>query len=264
MAGARIIFPDFREEQSMSRYPFADSATLKDRTGDKEITQDSFIDAIIYAIGSDLKAHISQIVVDNGRVTIVVANFRGIKIASGSYNPLLPPENGQLPLTDSYGRPAGLLLLTQDAMARFSGWGVGVWVFTQAATEFVSTAVIPAQEEGVRALTNTVDQFFTGDVWIVGSDGVVVRTEPGNVIRVDVVGEPLFKRILCDSETAPFNPPTPIRTINGCGPDEFGNFTLTVTDTPAIGIKAPVLDPILRISPAADALQISIVGTGVV
>ena len=258
MSGARIIFPDFREEQSASKYPFADSATLADTTGTRVLGRDSLIDAVIYAIGSDLQAHISKIIVENTQITIAIANSGGTQIAAGSYDPLAPPTNGHIPLYDIYSRPAGLLLFFTDGLSLLSGWGVGTWLFKPTATEFVSTVVMPAQEKCVRAITNNVDQFFTGDVWIVGGAGVVVRTEPGNVIRVDIRGEPLFKRILCDSETAPFDPPTPLKTINGCGPDEYGNFTLTVTNTPAIA------DPILRISPKDDAVHISIVGTGIV
>lgn len=257
MAGARIIFPDFREEQSDSRYPFADSATLRDRTGAREIPRDAFIDAVVHTIGAGRKAYISRITVDNNLITITVSNTENTVTAAATYNPLSPPQNGHVALLDQLGRPAGLLILTQNALALFGGWGVGAYVFNATATEFVATVVIPAKENCVRAITNNADQFYTGDVWLIGGNGVVVRAVDAQTVRVDIMGEPLFKRILCDTEEAPFEPGNTLRTINGCGPDEFGNFTLTVTNT------AQVADPVLRISPSGDALTISAVGTGI-
>lgn len=257
MAGARIIFPDFREEQADSRYPFADTATLRDRTGRLEIPRDAFIDAVVYTIGRKAKAYVSKITVDNNLITLTVANTANTITATAKYNPLSPPMTGHIALLDEYERPAGLLILTQNALALFGGWDVGEHVFNVTATEFVSTVVIPAQEDCVRAITNNADKFYTGDVWLIGGNGVVVRAVEADVVRVDIMGEPLFKRILCGTEEAPFEPENTLRTINGCGPDEFGNFTLTVTNTDQ------VTDPILRISPRGDALTISVVGTGV-
>lgn len=52
MSGARILYPEFRDEQSDSRYPFADSATLVSTTNAAAvIAADTFIDASFFPIG---------------------------------------------------------------------------------------------------------------------------------------------------------------------------------------------------------------------
>jgi len=255
MSGARIIFPNFRDEQSDSRYPFADTASLRDATGVLNIPRAGFIDAVIYAIGRDLKARLARVIVTNDTVSLVIVNSGNKELARGVYNQLTPPATGYIPLYDNYARPAGLFILTQNTMAVMAGWGVGTHTFTASAAEFVSTVVIPAQEECLRAVSND-DQFFTGDVWIIGGNGVVVREDEENVVRIDITGEPLFKRILCGDGDIPFNPPNTLRTINGCGPDTYGNFTLTV-------VGHTVDDPVLRIYPHGGVLHITAVGGGV-
>ena len=256
MPGARIIFPEFRDEQSDSRYPFADTATLADKTGNVKISRTAIVDIVIYAIGGATGVYLSQIGVTKDIGKITIANGDGTTIATGEYSILSPPISGTIPLFDSRARPAGLIILTRRAFVLFSGWGEGTRTFTRAATEFVSSVVIPTPENCVRAISNGADGFFTGDVWLVGGNGVTVREVTSAVIRIDILGEPLFKRVLCDGPTTPFNPPVQLKTINNQKPDEYGNFTFTVMDE-------TVADPVLRITPKNGSLQISVVGSRV-
>ncbi|NBT75277.1 MAG: hypothetical protein EBT15_04770 [Betaproteobacteria bacterium] len=258
MAGARILFPEFRDEQSTSRYPFADTATLQSSTDASiQIAADTFIDASFFAIGGSTRAFISSISVAAQKITITVGDSDLAARISASYDPLSPPADGIITFNDTYGRPAGMLLSTPVALARFSAWAIGTYTFTQAETEFVSSVVIPANEPGVRALRPETKQFLTGDVWLVGDQGVVLRQDGPGVIRVDIVGVPLFKRFLCEPQSEDFPTKRYIKTINGCGPDEFGNFTFTATNQ-----LAP--DAVLRIYVDGDTIVIDTVGRSVV
>jgi hypothetical protein len=258
MSGARILFPEFRDEQSDSLYPFADSATLLADTGFK-INRDTFIDASIYAIGATPGVYIASITVGPDTITIALAAGNTAALCSTTYNPLNAPSTGELTLVDLYGRPAGLLLATKNSLTLFGGWPIGVHTFASAATEFVAAVVCPAQEAGVRGLLLN-GELFTGDVWLIGDQGVVLRQTTPNVIRVDIVGDPLFKRALCLDDAgepvAAFKPKSFLKTINGCGPDDYGNFNITVA-SPNIG------DSILRIYPENNVLKIEAVGSRV-
>lgn len=260
MSGARILYPQFRAEQSDSRYPFADSATLMSTAQKLDIGRDTFFDATIYTIGGSRQAYISSIVVNPQQITIWVGDVANKDRAAASFNPLSPPENGVLDLFDEYARPAGKLLSTPLNLARFSGWPTGTHNFTVAATEFVSSVVIPAREPGVRALKTLDSPILTGDVWLVGGRGVVVRQEDATTIRIDIIGEPLFSRYICD-EFNRFEPRTFLQTftINGvtCGPDEYGNFIITATGHGAS-------DTVLRVYPQDGNLRIDTVGRKVV
>ena len=260
MSGARIVFPQFRDEQADSRYPFADRATLLSTERKLDIGRDTFIDATLYPIGGTKQAYISAIIVSPSLVTIQIGDPGVKNRATATYNPLDPPQNGVLQLQDKYGRPAGMLLSTTLALSRFSGWPAETHTFAVAATEFVSTVVIPAREPGVRALTVDGKDIYTGDMWIIGSRGVTVRAENDTTVRVDIIGEPLFARYICDPLDR-FQPKSFLRTItiNGatCGPDEYGNFVFTATGHGAN-------DTILRIYPQDGVVKIDTVGRRVI
>jgi hypothetical protein len=259
MSGARIIFPEFRDEQADSRYPFADTATLTADTG-FTISRTCFIDASLYPINAQAGVYIATITVSSDSVVIALSDSAGNDLCAVTYNPLAAPTDGALALTDVYGRPAGLLLATQTDLALFGGWDIGVHTFEPSATEFAAATVIPAQEPGVRGLLLPSGELLTGDVWLVGDQGVVIRQVSTGVIRVDIVGEPLFRRIQCLAEdgtpTSAFTPKNFLRTINGCGPDEFGNFTITVATKSGT-------DSVLRVYPENNVLKIEAVGSKV-
>lgn len=260
MSGARILFPEFRDEQADSRYPFADTASLTADTG-FALNRTTFIDASLYPINAQVGVHISTITVTADLVTISISDSTGIALCSGEYSPLNAPAAGSLSLADQYGRPAGILLSTQTDLALIGGWDLGDHNFELEDAEFVASVVIPAQEPGVRGLLlSTTGELLTGDVWLIGDQGIVLRQTSAGVIRVDIVGEPLFRRLQClaDDGTpkSAFSPKDFLRTINGCGPDAFGNFNITVANKSGN-------DSVLRVYPENDVLRIEAVGSKV-
>jgi hypothetical protein len=232
MTTARILFPQFRDEQSDSKYPFVDGATLAATNTGVKIPTDIFIDALFFGIGASRRIYISSITVTPQSVSIVFGDVGNTTKLRAEYS--TPPANGILPVLDTYGRPAGLLVAgrfdtptTQSKLVEFSSWPLGVHTFTVAGSEFVSTASVPSKEPGVRGLLTEKNELLAGDVWLVGDAGVVVRSVPETAdIRIDVVGVPLFKRFVCLPQTA-FASKCHLRTINGCPPDDYGNFTIT-------------------------------------
>lgn len=258
MAGARILYPHFRDEQADSRYPFADTATLRSSTNTSiAIAADTFIDASFFPIGAGRRLYISSIGVTAQTVTINIGDALATDRISASYAPLQPPADGILTFTDIYGRPAGTLLSTQAKLSRFSAWAVGEYTFAVTDTEFVASVAIPATEPGVRALRPETLQLMTGDIWLVGDQGVVLRQDGTNTIRIDIIGVPLFKRFLCDPQSAGFPAANYLKTLNGCGPDSYGNFTFTATNQ-------LVDDTVLRVYPDNGTIVIDAVGRSLV
>lgn len=250
MVDARILYPQFRDEQEASRYPFADTATLVSIDGKLTIANDAFVDAVFFVIGAAGRLYLSSIAVTAESVKLTVGDGIKVTVATATYSITNPPTDGVVAFFDDYGRPAGYLLATADALATFAVATITTYSFARTATEFVAGVVIPANEPGVRGLLTPSGELLTGDVWLVGDQGVVLRKEPDteNVIRVDVIGIPLYKRALCepfgDFQTKKF-----LRTINGCGPDDYGNFTITATGH-------QVADTVLRVYPKDGAIVI--------
>ena len=246
----RIIFPEFRNELEFTRYPFADAATLLSSNTRQELEKDIFLDASLYPIGGSVQLFISSIVVTARRVTIWLSDRLTNNIASSTFDPLDPPEN--LEFTDAYGRPAGILVSDALRLSRFAAWEIAEHVFAVQATEFVASCVIPTPGVGVRGLVSPAGEILTGNVWLIGDNGVVLRAENECTIRVDIVGDPLFVRKLCQQADL-FVTPRPLLTINGCPPDANGDYKLVVGDH-----LSP--ETVLRINPTDDGLQIEAVG----
>jgi hypothetical protein len=253
MADARILFPEFRDEQSDSRYPFVDNATLRSDDGAVTIANNAFIDASFFGIDLGSRLYISQISVTPQTVTVFVGDAASPTRLRAVYDPAVGPENSVLSFFDDLGRPAGMLLSDPLNLSKFNTWFPGNYTFSINATEFVSTVVIPANAPGVRGI-NFDSTFIYGDMWLVGNAGVLVRKEEGtaSTIRIDVIGEPLFNRFVCEP-LGDFPAKPYLKTINGCGPDRFGNFTITAT-------AKDVADPVLRVTPQNNALVISVIG----
>jgi hypothetical protein len=255
MVSSHIIFPEFRDEQGESKYPFADYATLQATDSNVSFRKDVFLDAVFYPIGGGTAVYISSVVISVNKITIFARSVDPEITISAEYDPLELPATNTLSFYDEYGRPAGAMIFDRDRIVEITQWGIGTYVFTRAATEIVSTLFIPAQEPGVRALTVDGKEFITGDVCLVGADGVVL-TEQDGVIRVDVVGVPLFQRAACDAAGKNKQPQRFVATINDCGPDEFGNFTITATDLNIVGNDTTVL----RVYPSDFGLFIEAAG----
>jgi hypothetical protein len=126
----------------------------------------------------------------------------------------------------------------------------------------------------VRGIQLETGELFVGDVWLVGDDGVVLQSEeltvpvPGTcetqtlqVIRVDVVGDPLFRRRLC-ADANLFSTPQFVQRLRVVGPnmtfdavpDSNGNVSLTTVDDLAER-------PVLRIRTKQEGIEISAVGS---
>ena len=251
----RILHPDFRNQNEQSNYPLEDVATLTS-IGGGQFFADTFIDASIYAIGLQVNAYISQIVIGARIATIHIGDADEPSRATGTFDILTPKPT--ITLSDIYGRPAGLLLSDATRLALFQSWTAGNHLFAPAATTFTASVVTPTPAIGIRGFLTDKGDLMTGAVWLVGEDGVVVRNENGNV-RIDLVGDPLFERALCTKEVPdgdppdPFPEPTFLQTINDIEPDAFGDFKITAGDDLAE-------DTILRIFEDAGSLKIEVVG----
>ena len=249
---ARTVHPEFRDRQDDSMYPFGDHATLVSSNNAVQLFPDTFIDAAIYPIGSLEGVGITKIVITTGRTaTVYIGDEDESELATGEVDFIAPGDT--VSLQDAYKRPAGVLVSDSNRLSIFQSWRAGIYKFTNAV--FAASVVTPMPEVGVRGFL-TVDtgtpELFYGDTWLVGENGAVVRRE-GNTIRVDFVGDPLFRRKLCTGDPDMFDTPNFLQTINGHRPDLEGNFNLTVGEHAA-------LDTVLRISPIEAGLKITAIG----
>jgi|TARA_R110000824_G_scaffold82768_4_gene207396 hypothetical protein len=245
---SQIRHPEWQSSLEDTNYPFEPDAKLLNSAGDI-VPPDVFLDAHFYPIGGSGSMYLSKVEVTAEAVTLYIGDSSTLEIASGSVT--ITGSNDIVRLTDVYGRPAGIIISEASRLGMFRALGIGEHSFTQLETPFVATVCMPTPQIGVRGIVIPDGTLFTGPVWIVGEDGVVVSKETAempatcdtsaqtqDVIRIDVVGDPLFRRRLCvpnDLFATP-NFVQKIRIVNGneqwtCSPDEHGYFYIQGNDS---------------------------------
>ena len=214
---------EWRDEQKSTKYPFCDRCSLT--TADNlVIDKEAVYDASFYIVNWNSRLFITGIEISSGTVTeatIYVGSSSSPRAASAvidvsNIEPLLV-------FNDTLGRPAGIMVVDPIAMAFIQTWPIGEHMFRENA-ELIPSAITPMPSSVVSSLRDTNDLIVTEDVWLIGEDGVVLRME-GESIRVDVVGDPLFKRRISPDS---FVTPSFIKSINGIQPDDKGDFKIAV------------------------------------
>ena len=222
----RILHPQFRDENRDSRYPFTDSSSLTTTDGN-QLDVNWLLDALIYPPSVSGSLSVTAIFIDGATLTITISlTATGDTVCTGTINLENGPD-GTIALVDTYGRPAGLLLADPTSLTALRQYAVGEVDFNLGDAEFVASVVVPSPEPGVRNFADVTHLPLAGDVWLVGENGVQLTQTDDNMIRVDVVGEPLFVRLTC-ANTATFASPVFLKTINGIPPTSWGGFTLQV------------------------------------
>lgn len=266
----RVITPQWRKENEATKYPFSEAVTLTNSEG-RVLLEGTFLDAALYPIGATAGLYLSSAVITFQTVTLYLSTLTQPNIASAEFPLISPPD--EVVFSDAVGRPAGTLVTESRRLGVFQSWGVGTHSFFQEETEFAATCVFPTPEVGVRGILLETGELFVGDVWLVGGDGVVVRAtetnEPDGAggtrrvfqIRVDVVGDPLFRRRLCQPQSL-FETPRFVNTVRIVGPnmefttspDATGNLRLT-------SINDLAADTVLRIRSTSAGIEIGAVGS---
>lgn len=279
----KIRNPEWRDELDSTRYPFSDDATMTSEAGNF-LSELVLIDAVLYPIGATLPLRLSSVVVSPGAITVFVSDTNDDISVQASFSAGSIPDN--LKLIDEHGRTAGLLVSSAIRLATLVGLPSGTHIFSEDATTFALSCCHPLPSGGVEGFVLDDGTVLSGDVVLVADDGVVfshsqVVSTPANPyysattfeqIRVDIVGDPLFRRRLCtDSEQ--FVSPTFIQRIcintpeileagelpsidsdRFCiTPDEYGDIRL-------IAGTQDASDSVLRIYPVDEGLMFRAVG----
>ena len=163
------------------------------------------------------------------------------------------------------GRPAGVMVINPSMLSTLV---TGTIEYNQYQTPFVSSVLMPVPTSTVSGIivdgTNTK---LTGDVWLVGGDGVVLSRTIDGHIKVDMVGEPLFVRKSFADNNEEFQPPTFVKSIDGLLPDLAGNFNIVagmLDDYILLNESATpnaAVDNVIRVVPIDNGLEIYLAGT---
>lgn len=274
----RVLYPTYYDESVDAAYPFAGNVSRSN--GSVRIDDDIFVDARLYPPDGSHDLYVSEINIGN-EITVTLANGGG-EVATGSFDRNDPPD--EIHFTTSSGAYVGLLrgyVNKKDTnsigirgLRKLAGWSDGTYSFGAVSTQFAPTVVVPQPQQCVRSITLESGEVFTGDVYLVGERGVQLTVNDAvlsssssqsisfdNVIRVDVIGDPLYVRRECEDEGIDMTSDRIIKKIRFDGsliePDETGGFKLMV------GKDATSSDaPALRLTPIVNGLRVGFLREG--
>jgi hypothetical protein len=268
----RIYNNEWRRENADTAYPFSETVSLKSQDG-RVILHGTFIDAVISPVGGQAGLCITKVTVTNELVTITIGDIVNRNRCTGSFGVINPPDSVEL--QDEYGRPAGLLVSEALRLASLQSWGLGEHVISPGNAEFVAAVCCPTPEVGLRGFILPDGTVVSGEVWLVGDAGVVLRVEndtgpvrcqpevDGVVIRVDVVGDPLFRRRLC-AGAVDYRVPRFIQAVRILYPG--GQFTVTPDDAGDLSLtpfNSLAADTALRVRPKQNGMIMEMAGAPV-
>lgn len=234
-----VVFPEFRDEHKLTKYPFVDTATLTSIDGTITLPQEIFCDASIYIPGATAPVYIQKVESTGSGVTLTVSDYSKRYLATGN----IVPRADSVVLLNGSGQQVGIIVASVD-LTYFTSIPKGEYEFTAKATSFVPRCIVPLEDVGVTSVGVKDGKQLYGDIWLIGKDGIVIRYVD-DAIRFDIVGDPLFKR--ADSD---FEVPTFVQTINGASSNDYGDFKIVVGDE----------DDILRINNSSDGITIYAAG----
>lgn len=213
--------PEWRSEMADSRYPFEDDSKLVSADGAVTLPNEFLLDASVCASFDDVGLYSLTVPADRAEpVTLTFAPPAADRFVSAVLAPGV--ELGDLYENES---AVGVLVMAADWAYAASGWAPGVHRFDHRKNRLVPAVVHTGPTIGVEGLV--VDgETVSGEVWLIADDGLVLRADGDGRVRVDVTGDPLFRRRKCEPDEA-FVTPLFARTVNGYPPDAYGGFAVT-------------------------------------
>ena len=171
---------EWRNENQLRRYPFADGANVTSDQG-MQLPDDAFLDALVYPFGYDI-VHVSLVDTLSGTIELSVGTT---KFATATIDPL----TDILEFYDDYGRRIGTMI---------SGPGLanvpGTFTFNADATPLCAACVFQQMQESINGFVLPDGTVVSGEVTFGGVDGLRCVTYVDGagvkVLRFDAVGVP--------------------------------------------------------------------------
>lgn len=247
-----VINEEWRDKNVDRSFPFDDLTTRMNDAG-LRILDEVFIDAVLYPITPNGPCFISSIERGTDRVIVRISSENEENIATATV--LDSSGSDVLELRDIYNIPAGVLVVGPTGLSVLRSWAVGVYEFSMSQTRFAAVVHQYGPAIAVKGFILPDGSAVTGDVWLVGENGVELWEQDG-AIRIDVVGDPLRAIQECydidPAIAAQLINRVPLRSINWIGPDRYGDFQIL-----AGGQLVPDGAQILRVNPIINGIRIT-------
>jgi hypothetical protein len=198
-------------EARRNPYPFVDTASLTDATGLLRLSQAWIGDAKLWpSLAAPSRIYLSAIERTTAALTISVSSLDSV-IGSAT---ILDFTRRRVALRNHAGDPVGFLAFAPGALQHIHDVPSKVYQFSVAATEFVASAISLQVANGLLSLSDNKGATLTRDFSVVGGEGVVLSVRSPRAIRVDVIGDPYYRRETCEDPTALGRALKPVRGVH--------------------------------------------------
>lgn len=260
----------WRNANSATKFPFNDDAVLT--SGELTLPDGAFVDASIYVPGAVAPFYLSSVTIGSEEVELVISDSATGEIAWGTFSTVAPTE--LIAFNNERGYPAGVMVGDTDVLLEMQTKPTGTYAFRAGQAELTAVCCIPLPVDSVQGFVLDDGTVLAGDVYLIGEDGVVLThvqtpsqiscgaVELFEAIRIDVVGDPLFKQKACEDGGRTYVAPRLIKSVRFLK-DSDPPVTITPDDRGDIQIfTADVLvdRSALRIHTTADGIMFELVG----
>jgi hypothetical protein len=186
----------WNQETKRSPFPFVDVATLKDASGLLTLSPSWILDARLWpAMTTPAKVYLQSIERSRGLLRFTVASTEEV-LCTAEVSDF---TKRRLAFFSAQSTQAGFMSFAAGALQHIYDRPSARYLFPVEATEFVPAAVTPALIAGLGSVKDNKGNSVRGTVRVVGGEGVSLHVIPGNKIRVDVIGDPFYRRDICDN-----------------------------------------------------------------
>lgn len=185
------------QETKRSPFPFVDLATLKDASGLLTLSSSWILDARLWpAMSAPAKVYLQSIERSKGLLRFTIASTEEV-LCTAEVSDF---TKKRIAFFGAQGTQAGFMSFAAGGLQHIYDRPSATYLFPVEATEFVPAAVSPALIAGLGSVKDSRGNAVRGEIRVVGGEGVSLHVLPGNLIRVDVIGDPYYRRDTCENE----------------------------------------------------------------
>lgn len=187
----------WNQETKRTPFPFVDVATLKDASGLLGLSPAWVLDARLWpAMTTPAKVYLQSIERAKGILRFTVASTEETLCTAE----VTDFTKRRLAFFSSRGAQSGFMSFAAGALQHIYDHPSATYLFPVEATEFVPAVLTPARLAGLGSVKDSAGNALQGAIRVVGGEGVSLHVLPGNQIRLDIIGDPYYRRDTCDNE----------------------------------------------------------------
>jgi hypothetical protein len=184
------------QETKRSPFPFVDVATLKDASGLLTLSASWILDARLWpAMTAPAKVYLQSIERSKGLLRFTVASTEEV-LCTAEVSDF---TKRRLAFFSAQGVQSGFMSFATGALQHIYDHPSATYLFPVEATEFTPAVLTPALIAGLGSVKDSGGKAIQGTIRVVGGEGVALHVIPGNQIRLDIIGDPYYRRDTCDN-----------------------------------------------------------------